>query len=63
MSATCLGRIDWSMDRDKEGHREYKLTTRVKTTAVTDGPYTVMNAAGLPSVGSVWAFGLSLIHI
>lgn len=57
MSATCLGRIDWSVDRDKEGHREYELVTRVLTTAATDGPATVMNAAGLPTVGSTWSFG------
>lgn len=57
MSAIVLGRLKWSGSRDDEGHREYSLTTLVKTTSTSDGPATVMNAFGLPTPGTPWSFG------
>ena len=58
MSATALGRVEWSMDRADTGHRTYKLKTKVKATdGLADGPYTILNASGLPLVGSTWNFG------
>lgn len=56
MSAVVLGRYNWDMQRDQEGHRTYKLVTKIQS-EYDDGPATVMNAAGLPLVGSYWAYG------
>lgn len=64
MTASILGQTgefthyDWSMTRDSEGFRDYEVIHRVRTTAVTDGPATVMNTPGLPRPGlSFWNFG------
>lgn len=57
MSGSSLGRLDWSLDRDQEGHRTYKLLSLVKTNDYSDGPTSVMLASGLPTIGSYWAFG------
>jgi hypothetical protein len=51
------GRIAWEGSRDREGHREFIIRHRVFTTSSLDGPLVVMNAPGLPFVGSLWAFG------
>ena len=51
------GRRVWGGRRDSDGFREYTITNLVKTTDVADGPKTVMFAAGLPAIGSVWNFG------
>lgn len=50
------GPIGWSLDRDEDGNRTYKLVHQVKVTA-GDGPYHAMDASGLPATGSVWNFG------
>lgn len=50
----------WSASRDEEGYRNYKARWRVLTTSEKDGPAVVMNAAGLPAIGSYWAFGNDL---
>lgn len=57
MTATFLGRIGWSMDRSEEGHRDYRLLSRVGTTDPEDGPAIVFGCAGLPAVGDAWAEG------
>src|SRR5262245_17458663 len=57
MGATVVGRLGWSLARDSEGFREYKLKTRVQVDDTSDGPATVLEAAGLPVIGSTWAFG------
>jgi len=57
MVAVATGRIAWKLTRDEEGYRHYDLTTRVVTNNTLDGPFQVMNAAGLPTVGSPWSFG------
>lgn len=49
------GQTTWSMTRDLEGHREYKITFLVMGD-VTDGPYQALNTVGLPRVGSFWSF-------
>lgn len=51
------GRIDWSGDRDDEGHREYSLTMLVVCTDPLDGPAVVMSATGLPAIGDFWIYG------
>jgi hypothetical protein len=58
MSAAVVGgpRV-WAGSRDDDGYREFTVTHLVKTTSVSDCPYTVMFASGLPAIGSVWNFG------
>ena len=50
------GEYSWSLRRDDEGYREYTVTHLVEA-ATTDGPQTIMNAPGLPRVGSTWTYG------
>ncbi len=57
MAATLLGRIDWNLQRDKEGHRDYKIRFLIKTDDPDDGPEVVMNTPGLPVTGAGWVFG------
>ena len=54
------GRVAWEAERDAEGHRIYTIRHRVFTTTSVDGPQVVMNAPGLPLVGSAWNFGNDL---
>lgn len=57
MVATNLGPIGWELERDdNEGHRTYTIKHKVEG-AVDDGPNTIINCLGLPSVGSTWSFG------
>lgn len=53
------GRIDWRVQRDNEGHREYRIRWRIRG-EFADGPTVIMQTAGLPAVGSTWAFGNDL---
>jgi hypothetical protein len=55
MTAIAMGRLNWTLTRDSDGYREYKLTTLVWS-AFADGPTHVMLASGLPRVGSYWVF-------
>jgi len=57
MSATWVGRTNWSVNRDEDGHREYTLESKVVCTSVLDGPASVLTASGLPAVGTYWFFG------
>lgn len=58
MTASVIGGpVVMEMDRDDEGQRTFMVTHRVKTTDTLDGPSVVINASGLPVVGSFWAFG------
>jgi hypothetical protein len=58
--AVAVGRIDWTMDRDKEGHRHYTIAWLVKASFTTEGPASAITAAGLPAVGTAWSFGLDV---
>lgn len=53
--ATILlnGQRTWSCTRDDEGHREYKVTFRVRGSTF-DGPANVLQTPGLPLPGSFW---------
>jgi hypothetical protein len=53
--ATLTGIQDWSMQRDQDGHREYRITFRV-IGLVTDGPAVILSTSGLPVVGQSWAY-------
>ena len=57
MTAVATGLETWKMTRDKIGHRTYHARFGVRTDSVLDGPLTIFSAAGLPSVGTPWAFG------
>lgn len=46
----------WSMTRDEEGHRTYKVKFVVEVLP-TDGPAAALSCPGLPSPGSYWNFG------
>lgn len=46
----------YSMQRDADGYREYKLTHLVRA-GVNDGPFNVLNTPGLPLPGSAWIIG------
>lgn len=63
MSASVVfsdDRVKWSMTRDNEGHRDYRITHKVETTSALDGPATVLLATGLPTIGSFWNYGNDL---
>lgn len=53
MAAISLGPISWDGGRDDEGYREYSMTSRVRAEK-GDGPAAVMQASGLPAIGSTW---------
>lgn len=57
MTAKLLGPIWWEMDREDEGHRNYKIKWRIKTTDVNDGPAVILTCPGLPVIGDPWIFG------
>jgi hypothetical protein len=57
MSAVNLGPISMGLARDDEGWKEYTVTYKILTTSFDDGPQTVINAPGLPTIGSTWTFG------
>lgn len=48
------GPVTWSMDRDDEGHRTYKVTYLVVSDTHLDGPAAALTTPGLPAVGSWW---------
>lgn len=52
-SVLLNGQRTWSCTRDKDGHREYKVTFLVRCLP-TDGPATALRAPGLPRRGSIW---------
>lgn len=56
MARRLRGRTDWSMERDEEGHRTYKITHLVET-ELTDGPYMALRTPNLPLPGTPWLYG------
>ena len=60
MAARLLGRMNWALSQDKEGHRDYTIDWLVEAGHLDDGPDAVLHVAGLPSIGSQWAFGNDL---
>jgi hypothetical protein len=57
MAAKVVGRTDWGMSRDADGHRNYYIDWRVRTDDPNDGPYRVAFATGLAAIGATWNFG------
>jgi len=63
MSASVIhtdDRLEWTGDQNKEGHRDFWITYKVETTDYADGPDTVLDASGLPLVGSIYNEGNDL---
>jgi len=56
MAAEVLGRQGWTLERSREGHRNYSVSFKVKAEN-SDGPATVTGAIGLPAVGATWTYG------
>lgn len=57
MAAQVLGHIDWDLDQDKDGHRDYSVTWLVAASTPSDGPQQVRQAFGLPAIGDPWLIG------
>jgi hypothetical protein len=51
-----IGQKNWTMARDNEGHRTYRTTWLIYANSL-DGPHSILNTAGLPSIGAPWIFG------
>lgn len=47
------GQTDWRLQRDEEGHREYRVKYKIVGSRF-DGPTTVLNTPGLPLPGTPW---------
>jgi hypothetical protein len=57
MAVTHIKLYSWGpLERDDNGHRAYSVTIFVRTDSYDDGPATIIQAPGLPAVGSTWAF-------
>lgn len=56
MAGVVDGRVGWTVTRDDDGFRNYRVVHRVRT-LYADGPQAAMNAVGLPLVGSQWGVG------
>jgi len=57
MSSQIWGRLDWSLDLDKDGHRDYEIEWLVCADDVLDGPGIIYFTPGLPLPGSYWLYG------
>jgi hypothetical protein len=57
MASKNLGLYDWSVKRDKEGHRDYEAVWKVLTDDPLWGPAHVLLCPELPAVGSSWFIG------
>lgn len=56
MATINLGPIKVQLNRDAEGHREYRVTYRIESDTVDDGPATALLTPGLPVPGSRWEY-------
>jgi hypothetical protein len=57
MSASVIGIESWSSQSTNLGALRYDIAFRVETSDPLDGPTIVMNAPGLPAIGSYWDYG------
>lgn len=53
-TAVRNGHLSWSMTRDPEGNREYKIKYLVISDSHLDGPAVVLTTPGLPTPGAPW---------
>lgn len=54
MSGTLLGPIEWGLEIDEEGHRNYTIAWKIETELSDDDPSVIANTAGIPVVGTTW---------
>jgi hypothetical protein len=57
MAGTLIGRREWTLDNDKDGHRDYGIQFLVRVDDVLDGPLIAALTAGLPRPGAYWLYG------
>ncbi len=57
MATTLLGRTNWNLTIDKDGHRDYMIQWKVATDDPLDGPGTIHFTPDLPTIGATWTFG------
>ncbi len=57
MSFAIVGPLEWSMSRDAEGYRTYKLNTLVQSNNYADGPTNALLTPGMASPGAPWIYG------
>lgn len=55
--SSLIGRFDWNLQQDRDGHRDYSISWLIKAGFLDDGPFTVLQTPGLPLPGAPWAFG------
>ena len=55
MANRVVGMVGQSAKRDEDGHRTYTITWLVRTDDPLDGPAAILNAWGLPAVGSTYS--------
>lgn len=48
------GPVSWSCQQERDKSRTYRVKYKVRIDPAMHGPYTALNAGGLPLVGSVW---------
>ena len=54
MAAENIGLVEVELEQEEDsGHRTYSATYKVRHNE-DDGPYTVLNATGLPAIGDYW---------
>lgn len=63
MAFELIGPYEFRGGMDPEGHREYKVKYKVGTTSNQDGPAAAMQTAGLPAVGSTYAYSATELDI
>jgi hypothetical protein len=54
VATTLKGPDNWSLDRDKDGFRTYKIRFKVRSDDKEDGPTVVEGTVGLPADGDTW---------
>lgn len=48
------GPVSWTVQQERDRSRTYHVTYQVRIDPNNHGPYTAVNAGGLPEVGAVW---------
>lgn len=57
MASFVRGVLEWSVERDDDGHRTYTLKTLVISDDTDDGPAVALTTPGVPLVGTLWLLG------
>lgn len=57
MTVAIIGRSHWEGEVTTEGHRVWHVRHKIRSNDPLDGPQVVLSCAGLPTIGSTYAFG------